>query len=284
MCLCFITEKTYSSNEQKSNLNQQPVDVLIYTGISWWIKPSDAKVEAETTKNLLEPKGIRVATTEDVEYVKKWMIQTTNDGSVNVLILYGVMPSTIYPHGNTQPDGSTAEQWIESQDGDTIMNHADYIGWTSHHDPHKISPPPDDWPSAIPIDVGLNKGFALRHLMDNPFITIDFRSGNKPMSVTNEGKSLTPSLVNFDSDRPLPLDQLRGAWYAEKVFASDTGNANAKLADPVIVRDGNRGRLAIVHQTDWEDNPKGNVAAEIIINYLLAEPVKLKSDVNGGQR
>ena len=36
---------------------------------------------------------------------------------------------------------------------------------------------------------------------------------------------------------------------------------------------GDRGRIAIVHQTSFEDNPKGEVAAEIIINYLLANPV-----------
>ena len=34
------------------------------------------------------------------------------------------------------------------------------------------------------------------------------------------------------------------------------------MADPVIVRDGNRGRLALVHQTSEQDNPKGEVAAE----------------------
>ena len=283
-----INEAIYNSstgqyelrNDQESNLNQQPVDVLIYTGSAWWMKPSDAKMEAEITKNLLQPEGIQVGITEDVEYVKEWMIQTTDDGAVNVLILYGVIPDTIYPHRNTQPNGSVAEKWIETPDGNTIMNQADYIGWSSQNDPYTISTPPEEWPPKQPVDPGQNKGIALRHLMDNPYITIDFRSENIPMLVTNEGKSLTPSLVNFDSDRPLPLDQLRGAWYAEKVFASNTGNTNAKLADPVIVRDGNRGRLAIVHQTAWEDNPKGNVAAEIIINYLLAEPEKLQEDVN----
>ncbi len=35
--------------------------------------------------------------------------------------------------------------------------------------------------------------------------------------------------------------------------------------------DGDRGRIAMVHQTHHGKNPKGAVAAEIIINYLITE-------------
>ena len=102
------------------------------------------------------------------------------------------------------------------------------------------------------------------------------------MIVTSDGTELTPSLANFESYRVIPLNQLQGEWFAEKVFASDTGDAQATYADPVIVRDGNRGRLAIVHATPspkWLLNGEvaaegllnGEVAAEIITNYLLAE-------------
>ena len=66
----------------------------------------------------------------------------------------------------------------------------------------------------------------------------------------------------------LILDELRGDWFPEVIFASTTGDARVIRADPVIVRDGNRGRIAIVHQTENERNPKAEVAAEIIINYL----------------
>ena len=92
------------------------------------------------------------------------------------------------------------------------------------------------------------------------------------MIVTSDGMALTPSLANFGSSRPIPLAQLQDEWFAEKVFASDTGNAEATYADPVIVRDGDRGRLAIVHATsEHEGLLNGEVAAEIIINYLLAK-------------
>jgi len=109
-------------------------DVLIYTGSVWWITPSDAAVEAETTQGLLQSEGIQVEITEDENYVREWMLQTTADGSVNVLIVYGIIPDTIYPPGNTQPDESIAESWIETPDGDTILNHADYLGYNTQFD------------------------------------------------------------------------------------------------------------------------------------------------------
>lgn len=240
-----------------------PEQVLIYIGDTWYITPEAATAEAETTKSLLHSAGIQAEMTEDGDYVRQWMLQTAADGDVNVLMLYGVIPNAIYPTGNTQADGSVAENWIESSDGNTILNQADYIGWNS------------DGNSNVKSEGGFtqalgtaNGGAALQNLMDIPDIGILARA---PMTVTGDGSALTPSLVDFSSDRAFPLDQLQGEWFAERVLASNTGDTNATLADPVIVRDGNRGRIAIAHQTFFRDDPKGEVAAELIINYLLAE-------------
>lgn len=229
-------------------------DVLIYTGSTWWITPADATIEAQITKGLLEAAGIHAKIKEDENSVRDWMLQTTANGRVNVFISYGVIPDSIYPRGNSQPDGSIAENWIETPDGDTILNQADYLGWNSTG--------------------GWNTRGGLQNLMDIPDIAF-FAGEGSIMSVTPDGSTLTPSLVNFESQRLFPLGKLKeagaGAWFAEKIFASDTGSDQAAYADPIIVRDGNRGRLAIVHQTAFQDDPKGEVAAEIIINYLLAQ-------------
>lgn len=242
-------------------------DVLIYTGSTWWITPADATTEAQITKGLLESAGIHAKIKEDENSVKDWMLQTTANGRVNVLISYGVIPDSIYPRGNSQPDGSIAENWIETPDGDTILNQADYLGWNSTGDSEDVSP--EDWD----MGAGSNGPGGLQNLMDIP--DIFFFGGSVSMSVTPDGSALTPSLVNFESQRHFPLSKLKeagaGAWFAEKIFASDTGGDQAAYADPIIVRDGNRGRLAIVHQTALQDDPKGEVAAEIIINYLLAQ-------------
>ena len=222
--------------------------VLMYIGDVSWVTAEDANHQSQTAKRILSLEGIQSEITKDENYVKDWMTKTTSDGKTDVLILYGVLPSSIYPSPNKQMDNSIAEIWIESTDGDTILNHGDYFGF-----------------------VGGNGVGALQAIMDTPNITMwDFGlENNTPMIVTKDGKSITPSLTNFKSDRAFHLDELIGNWFAEKVFASSTGTSQANRADPVIVRDGNLGRIGIVFQTLEEINPKGKVVAEIIVNFLL---------------
>ena len=237
------------------------VNVLMYTGAVSWMRLDDANRQSQITKQLLTSKGIQAEVVETEDVVRNWMLQTTSDGNVDVLILYGALPTSIYPSFNSQPDGSVAENWIESTDGNTILNHGDYFGF---------------WSGGHQEEVGVQNGVqALQSLMDIPHITMwDFGlENNTPMVVTKDGKEITPSLTNFLSDRAFHLDELTGDWFAEKIFASDTGAAEATRADPVIVRDGNRGRIAIVYQTFNEVNPKGEVAAELISNYLFTETV-----------
>ncbi len=241
--------------EQADTIPVEPiddsVDVMIYIGKSLWIRPENAENEAEMTQFLLESDSIKVEITKSKESVRDWMLQTTANGVVNVCILYGILPSTIYPSGNAQPNGSVAENWIESTDGDTILNHADYFGYNSS-------------------EGTANERGALQNLMDLPEIEINVYEHNIDMFVTAEGSRIAPSMVHFKSDRPFPLDQLDDEWFAEKILASDTGNTHATLVDPIIVRDGDRGRLAIVFHTQYKDNPKAEVAAQII-NYLLTQ-------------
>ena len=246
------------SNSVETNvLMEKPVDnpkdVLIYIGSTSWITIELAAVEANTTKNLLESNGIQAGITESVDTVRDWMIETTANGAVNVCILYGVIPSTIYAAGNTQSDGSIAENWIESTDGDAIFNHGDYFGYYSS----------DETP---------NYKATLQNLMDLPHLDINVENFEEfQMLITESGRTLTQSLVSFQSDRPFPLEQLDSDWYAEKIFASNTGDDEAEGADPIILRDGDRGRIAMVHQTHHGNEKKGEVAAEIIINYLITE-------------
>ncbi len=247
------------------------VDVLIYTNRSYWITLEDAAMAAETTRNLVESEGFSVEITKDPAHVMEWMLGTTGDGNVNVIILYGVLPDLVYGAGNTQPDGSIAENWIETTDGDTILNHADYIAWNSDFEVGEVTG------IVTTVDVGVNQHGGLQNLMDNPSISLrDNRNVTSPktMVVTSDGMALAPSLVDFVSYRSVQLDQLQGEWFAEKVFASDTGNAEAACADPVILRDGDRGRIAIIHGTfEHAGLLNGEVAAEIIINALLAPPM-----------
>jgi hypothetical protein len=253
---CDDMQKT-AMNVISEPVATETADVLIYTRITWWITPIEATAEAEITKQLLASKGIKAEITESESFVRDWILETTGNGSVNVLVLYGVLPDTIYPGGNAIPDTSIAENWLESTDGDTLLNHADYIGYV--------------YSKENSTERGTNGIRALQNLMDIP-VEISVSDYNIPMIVTADGSTLTPSLYGFLSDRPLPLKQLQGNWFAEKVFASDTGDTqHANLADPVILRDGHLGRIAIIHQTRNKEDPKGEVAAEIIINTLFVD-------------
>ena len=239
------------------------VNVLMYTGAVGWMSLDDANRQSQITKQLLASKGIQAEIVQTEDSVRDWMLQTTSDGNVDVLILYGAMPISIYPPFNSQPDGSVAENWIESTDGNTILNHGDYFGF---------------WAGGHHEELGDQNGVqALQAIMDIPHITMwDFGlENNTPMVVTKDGKEVTPSLTNFKSDRAFHLDELTGNWFAEKVLASDTGTSQAARADPVIVRDGNRGRIGIVYQTFNEVNPKGRVVAELISNFLLENNDKI---------
>lgn len=233
------------------------VNVLMYTGAVSWMSLDDANLQSQMTKQLLTSKGIQAEIVQTEDAVRDWMLQTTSDGNVDVLILYGTLPISIYPPFNSQLDGSVAENWIESTDGNTILNHGDYFGF---------------WAGGNQEELGDQNGVqALQAIMDISHITMwdGGLENNTPMVVTKDGKAVTPSLMNFQSDRAFHLDELIGDWFAEKVLASDTGTSQATRADPVIVRDGNRGRIGIVYQTFNEVNPKGEVVAELIANFLL---------------
>ena len=82
--------------------------------------------------------------------------------------LYGVLPASVYGTGNTQPDGSIAENWIETTDGDTILNHADYIAYNTDFDVDKVT----EWTPERSGAVGSNRESGLQNLMDNPNINL----------------------------------------------------------------------------------------------------------------
>ena len=253
-----LSINTVAYSQDLSNVN-----VLMYTGAVSWMSLEDANLQSQMTRQLLSSKGIQAEIVQNEDSVRDWMLQTTSDGNVDVLILYGTLPISIYPPFNSQPDGSVAENWIESTDGNTILNHGDYFGF---------------WAGGNQEELGGQNGIqALQAIMDIPHITMwDFGlENNTPMIVTKDGKEVTPSLTNFKSDRAFHLDELTGNWFAEKVLASDTGTSQATRADPIVVRDGNRGRIGIVYQTFNEVNPKGKVVAELIANFLLGNNHKI---------
>ncbi len=233
----------------------QAGQVAIYTGATNWISQQDAQAQAEILSARLQAAGVSevviFSTPADDVALAEWVEMVTGNGEVDVLVLYGFLPSSLYPAGNTMPDGSPIENLIESTDGDAVLNQADYMFYVS--DP-------------------INGPTALQNIMDIPGITMG--DDDTPMTVTDDGRKIAPTLSDFLSDRPFHLDQLSGEWFAEAVLAQDSTGTRA---DPCIVRDGDRGRLIIAYQTNSQADPKGAVAAEIIAHVLglQLQPTKI---------
>ncbi|CAI8010739.1 hypothetical protein GBAR_LOCUS7046 [Geodia barretti] len=108
-----------------------------------------------------------------------------------------------------------------------------------------------------------NEEGGLKNMMDIDDIVM--WDDDTPMKVTGEASFISPSLTDFASDRPFHVMNSTGNWEVEVSLAQ---NDDGTRADPIIVRDGNLGRLIPVIQTNGGDEPKGAVAAEIII-YLM---------------
>lgn len=229
-------------------------EVVIYTGTTQWIAKDAADEQANICVGMLDAAGIKntlLTSDGDMDALATWMENATGDDGLDICVLYGDIPPTLYPQGNTQPDGSVAEMFIETTDGDAIINHADYMFWGLQ---------------------ARNEVGGLQNMMDIPGIVM--WDDNTPMTVTEKGKEISPSLTDIQSDRPFHIDQLDGDWEVEVSLAQ---NEAGTRADPIIVRDGELGRLIPVIQTANGNEPKGAVAAEIII-WLMANATPVEPE------
>lgn len=223
------------------------VDVFVYTEITQWIAQPQAQEEAdELIKEIEGQRGIGEVVNEPAKAIEAWTKKHTEDKANHIIVLYGDFPPEIYPQGNAKKDGSVAEEFLDA--GNTFANSADYFFWGLQ---------------------GRNEAGGLQNMMDIPGIVQ--WDDDTPMEVTKEGKELTPSLDDYNTDRPFHLDQLEGDWELEIAFATETGKAaGATRCDPCIIRNTKTdARLIQVYQTAGQVDPKGKVLSEIILNYYL---------------
>ena len=238
--------------------------VSFYTGSTGWIDKASADEQANIGSILLMQSGIKnkiYASDADGANLADWMQRATGNGQLDVLVLYGSCPSEIY--SNQQPDGSIAERFIESTDGDTIINHADYmfyVGWESSTDPSSGESSGNDiW----------NQSQGLQNIMDIPSITMwpseNSDGGIDQCIVTPLGQEISPTLGLLEdvfTYRPFHVNEIAGSsWQVEAVLAQ---SLDGSLADPIILRDGNRGRLISCFQIENPTEPIGVIGADII--------------------
>ena len=223
------------------------VDIFIYTEITQWIGQAQAQEQADIfMKEMKGAKGIGEIVNLDAKKIEGWTKDHTEDKGYHIISLYGDFPPEIYPQGNKEEDGSVAEEFLDA--GNTFSNSADYFFWGLQ---------------------GRNREGGLQNMMDIPGIVQ--WDDNTAMKVTKEGKKITPTLKDYATDRPFHLDQIEKTdWELEIAFATETGNDKAKRCDPCIIRNTKTdARLIQVYQTAGQDDPKGKVLSEIILNYYL---------------
>ncbi len=168
-------------------------------------------------------------------------VANTDDGNVDIIILFGYVPVSLYAPGNAEPDGSPFELFLEG--GDIIMNTSDYIFYVSSTN---------------------NAADGLMNMTDS---SLDCWTADVMNTPTADGATFTPSYAGHIGKRSLRTDQIEADadWELEVVFGSDGGTQ----ADPAIIRNLTYGgRVCVVLQVDDNTMPKGEVISEIIENYL----------------
>jgi hypothetical protein len=226
-------------------------DVAISTHAGWYSQEAaDREMDELVTaiENNSSIGSIEVFTPNDHPALATWVSGHTN-GSANILILNGQFPDSIYEPGNTQPDGSLAELFLEA--GNTILNTGDYMFYVVN-------------------GAGTNATGGLENMMDIPGISM--WDDDTAVTVTADGAAYTPTLVDFATDRPFHLDELDGGWEPLIILAQ---NDDGTRADPVIVVDTNTGgMLGIFYQTaSQDDDPRGEVIGEFINSYYSTTSV-----------
>lgn len=223
------------------------VDVFIYTDTVQWIGQAAAVEEAEIlAKELDGQDGIgELILHGPAKTVEAWTKDHAVDNGHHLIVMFGDVPVEIYDVGKDAKKETLAEEFLDA--GNTFSNSADYFFWGQG---------------------GRNEEAGIKNMMDIPnMVQWD---DNTAMEVTKEGKELTPTLDDYATDRPFHVDKLDGDWVLEIAFASDTGDQKADRCDPCIVHNTKtNGRLIQVYQTANQDDPKGEVIAEIILNYYL---------------
>jgi len=208
-----------------------------------WFGQAAADREMKEIANNVKGIDIKTYTPDKQADLATWVKSRTGDKKVDVLILCGQFPNTIYKPGNTQKDDSLAELFLD--DGNIILNTGDYMFY-------------------VVDGAGTNAAGGLQTMMDIAAITM--WDDNTAVKVTAKGKATCPTLKDFQTDRPFHLNELGTDWEAEIILAQNDAGTRA---DPAIVKNKKTGgRLGIFYQTaGQDDDPRGEAISEFLNNW-----------------
>jgi hypothetical protein len=232
------------------------VDVGISSQAGWWTQDAADREMAELVDAIRGSVGdVEIFPPDKQADLATWVKDHTNNGEADILILCGQVPDTIYAPGNTQADDSLIEVFLDS--GNCVINTGDYLMYVVN-------------------GAGTNAAGGIQTLMDLPATTM--WDDNTAVEVTADGEKYTPSLQDFQTDRPFHLDELEDGWEPMIIMAQ---NSAGTRADPCIVKNTNtKGMVGIFYQTaSQDDDPRSEVMGEFINSYYVVVAVEPISKV-----
>ena len=214
---------------------------LFYESVGWTDVETATAAAEYITANVKSANSIDAYSDADMATFAE---ANTDDGDFDMMIIFGYFPVSLYTPGNAQADDSVGEKFLEG--GDMILNTADYIFYVTEGG-------------------GANGDTGLKNMTDSSFGL--WTDGNIS-APTADGAKYTPSLIEFTAPRSFIVAEVEADpdWEVEVVFGSSEDGANA---DPVIIRNLTYGgRVGIFFQVSDNAMPRGEVATEMINNYL----------------
>ena len=219
-------------------------EIAIFNEVVAWTTVDAAQAATDQIiENVKTARNIKIVNRTEVA---NFIAKTSNDRTIDALILFGYLPETVYAPGNSQEEDSLIEKFIEG--GNIVMNTADYIFYVS-------------------ADGGSNGENGLKTITDSNFDC--WGVDDDVFKPTADGKKYMPSLpAEYNAPRPIKKSQIDADenWEVEISFgATDDGERH----DPIVVKNKKTGgRFVIVRQTEEETLDRGAVFSEIIDNYF----------------
>lgn len=242
------------------------VDVAICTAAHPWPKATADREIAVLGDAIKGSVNLQLFDANDLNGLADWVKNHTNDEN-QILILTGILPSTIYAPGNAEPDGSLVEEFLDA--GNTIINTGEYTFYTIE------GPNETNEDSALPNIIDVPTAYVWHGLEG-------WRDGAVVMTPTADGKKYTPSIKEYGTSYPLHVENYDGtSWKLELAVAENT--EEDLRVDGVIVNTETGARLGIFVQAYVGDIPEpdiswGAVIGEYILKYYLREVAAVQGD------
>ena len=239
------------------------VDVAICTIV--YPFGTDVEVVTKIEEAVKGKADVQLFGEDDLKALATW-VETHTSGENHILILTGILPSSIYAAGNAEPDGSLIEEFLDA--GNIVINTGEYFGF------------------AIEGGVEANTQTAFANIFDASTggIDLDWQGWptSKTLTPTADGEKYTPSVEEYGTCYMIHMSDFEGTpWEPELIVADNDELAGDLRFDGVMLNTETGGRLGIFVQSAWCGDTvewRGDVISEYILNYHLIEIMAVQAN------